>query len=225
MKKRGRRRGLFITLEGGEGSGKSTQARVLARALRQRGLRVELTREPGEGPLGREIRKILLRARRDIPPLAELFLYEADRAAHVERVRAALSSHDAVISDRFHDSTVVYQGFARGLDRRLIHDIHRAVLGGMAPDITVVVDIPADAGLLRARARNRAARTARAEGRFEAEALAFHRKVRRGYLALARREPRRVRVVDGTGSVREVHARVLALVEPILKGGAGRRGR
>jgi dTMP kinase len=194
----------FITLEGIEGCGKSTQARRLAAAIGPKAL---LTVEPGATELGVAIRTLLLEQRsREISPLAELFLFFADRAQHVhEVVRPALAAGRVVISDRYADSTVAYQSYGRGLSLELIRTVTQHATGGLVPDLTLLLDLPVEAGLARARRRGLA-------DRMESEDHAFHERVREGYLKLAAEEPARWAVVDATGSEDDVAVRIRAVV-------------
>lgn len=179
-------RGFFITMEGGDGSGKSTQAVRLARWLRGQGYRVTLTREPGGTRLGETLRAALLGAsRRD--PWTELLLFQAARAQHAaEVIRPRLQRGDVVVCDRYADSTMAYQGYGLGLDRRLIARLTQAVTRGAAPDLTLILDAPASAGLHRARRRQA----------MERRGLAFQRRVRAGFWAIARQAPGRCRVLS-----------------------------
>lgn len=190
---------MFITFEGIEGSGKSTALAEVARRLRQDGYMVRETREPGGCSLGREIRRILLNpATGEISPEAELFLYLADRAEHVAgHIRPALYKGELVLCDRYVDSTLAYQGFGRGLDLEKLRRLNNDATNSLAPHLTVLFDLEPETGLRRARSRNRAQQT-EAEGRFEAEDMAFHQAVRQGYQELARQDPARWRVVDAT---------------------------
>ena len=190
----------FLTLEGIEGSGKSTQARRLAATL---GPGVVLTREPGGTALGRGVRGLLLDpVHRGMAPAAEMLLFFADRAQHVaEVIRPALAQGQVVISDRYTDSSLAYQGYGRGLRLDLIYAMHEAGTGGLWPDLTLLLDLPAEQGLGRVASRGR-------HDRLEAEVLEFHERVRQGYLELAGREPQRWVVLDGVGSEDAVAARV-----------------
>ena len=203
-----RRKGAFITLEGVEGCGKTTQLRLLAAHLAERGFDVVATREPGGTPLAERIRDILLDpAHTDLCPAAELLLYGAARAQHVaEKIRPALAAGRVVVCDRFADSTTVYQGAGRGLAPDVVVACHRLASGGVWPDLTVVIDVPAATGLSRVRQQ-------RDTDRMEQEALTFHERVRAGFLALAREEPDRVKVVDGTRPVEAVAAEIAALAD------------
>jgi dTMP kinase len=210
---------VFITFEGMEGCGKSTQVERLGKSLESRGVRVILTFEPGATPAGETIRRILLdRGNRDLVPMAELCLYEADRAQHVARVvRPALERGDWVVCDRFFDATVVYQGLARGQEMALIRNLNRTVTGGLKPDLTVLLDCPVEEGLRRALQRDRS-RSDAGQDRFERETLDFHGAVRDGYLEVARSEPDRFVVIDATQGPDEVESQVLRSVEPWLAG-------
>ena len=197
-------RGIFITFEGPDGCGKSTHARLLARHLRNKGLRVLLTREPGGTHFSGALRRILLDNSSRISHMTELLLYCADRAEHVAKViKPALARYDAVISDRFTDATVVYQGYARGIPISLIERLAGEVCGGIKPERTVILDCDPKDALRRIRGRGR-------PDRFESEGIIFQEKVRRGYRLLARRYPRRIKVIachsniaDTQRSVRE----------------------
>ncbi len=188
-------RGRFITLEGGEGAGKSTQARRLAAALRRAGIDVVETREPGGSPGAEEIRGLLTTGEAGRwSPMAETLLHYAARADHLRRtIRPALAAGRWVISDRFADSTMAYQGYGHGLDREFIAMLAKAVLEGLQPDLTLVFDLPVEDGLARA------ARRAGGEDRYEKMAIRFHEALRRGYLAIAAAEPGRCAVIDASG--------------------------
>ena len=197
----------FITFEGIEGSGKSTQIALLAEALTARGLPHLVTREPGGTPAGESVRALLLDSSTRLGPAAELLLYAAARAEHLERViRPALASGRLVLCDRYLDATRAYQGYGRGLPLAWIESLNALEPLRQAPDRTLLIDLDPTLGLERARGRNRKA--AQDEGRFEAEDLAFHRRVRDGYLALAQAEPERFRVVDGDAPPDVVQTRI-----------------
>lgn len=202
---------LFITLEGPDGSGKSTQARLLAGALRARGLVVLETREPGGTPLGEAVRDIMLAP--DGPhatPLATAFLLSAARTQHVHDViRPALQRGEVVISDRYADSTLAYQVAGGGVDSGDVRTLTEIAVGGLFPDITVHVDVPARLGLERAGRRGDL-------NRLDAESTGFHERVADAYRLLAAREPERWTSVDGTASPDEVHAAIMRAIEPYL---------
>jgi dTMP kinase len=217
-------KGTFITFEGIEGSGKSTQIVLLANYLKSHGVKVVLTREPGGTLIGDQIRKVLLDpANRALDPSAELFLYSASRAQHLsEVILPALAAGTIVLCDRFSDATLAYQGYGRGLDRNMIRELDRIVTAGMRPDLTMLLDIDAVTGLARARGRN-SSRGLEGEARFENEEIAFHERVRQGYLALAKHEPERFRVVDATPApdriemeIRKIVVTVSGIAEPSL---------
>jgi len=208
--------GLFITFEGIEGCGKSTQIALLKGYLiEKKGREVLTVREPGGTLLGEKVRAILLESGQEPPdPWAELFLYEACRAQLVSRViKPALSAGKVVISDRFFDSTLAYQGFGRGLDVEKIEGLNALATGGLVPDLTFLVDCAEEVGLKRAWARINASMGAR-EDRFEKEELAFHRRVRDGFLEIARAAPR-VKVVDGSREISTVHGEIRDIIEGV----------
>jgi dTMP kinase len=209
---------MFITFEGIEGSGKTTQIKLLMPVLEAKGYDCVFTREPGATKIGHKIRAILLDAAHTaMLPLTELLLYEADRAQHVhEVIKPALAANKVVVSDRFFDATTVYQGYARGYDLELIQQIHRIVLGDLRPDLSVVLDLPVDLGLKRAWQRINAQSRDLPEDRFEKETIAFHEKVRQGYLTLARLEPERFRVIDANRNERAVHKEIAEIVLGLL---------
>lgn len=209
---------MFITFEGIEGTGKSTQIALLKAHLEAQGRGVLVTCEPGGSRIGAELRRVLLSLEnRDICPRAELFLYLADRAQHVAQVvRPALAAGQIVLCDRFADSTVAYQAFGRGLDPELLHQLNTQAVDGLWPDLTLLLDLDPETGLTRAVTRNRDEGKTVAEGRFEAESLAFHARVRQGYKTWAARFPQRIRIVDATGTVEEIAATVRHVVETRL---------
>lgn len=213
--------GRFITFEGIDGSGKSTQARLLASALRLRGIDVVETREPGGTSLGQRLRAVLLDSQEQVDPLAELLLYAADRAQHVRTLlRPALESNRIVLSDRYADATVAYQGAGRGFPPELIDQVVALATGGLKPDLTLIFDLSVAAGMARThrRAGSVASNSGAPKGdRLETEDAEFHTRVREAYLEIAAREPSRVRIIDATGSIEETHARVLEVVMPFLK--------
>jgi dTMP kinase len=210
-------RGLFVTFEGIEGSGKSTQLERLARRLAGTGRRVVVTREPGGTALGARIRALVL-APASTPPCAgaELLLYLADRAQHLaERIEPALAGGAIVLCDRFSDATLAYQGGGRALGVERLAALHRTLGLDRRPDRTLLFDLPAEHGLARARARN-SAQDLGAEARFEALSLEFHETVRRTYLELARADPQRIRIVPADAPPETVEARVAAAVADLV---------
>jgi dTMP kinase len=189
--------GLFITFEGPEGSGKSTQIRLLATALKRHGVPVVVTAEPGGSPVGLEIRRLLLKAPVKPSPEAELFLFLADRADHVSSViRPALERGTVVLCDRYTDSTLAYQGGGRGIPLSKLKHLNEEATGGLTPRLTFLMDLPVEKGLARAGKREGGKKD-----RMESERLAFHRRVRSTFLALAQKEPKRFRVLDATRNV------------------------
>jgi dTMP kinase len=208
-------RGLFITFEGTEGTGKSTQLGLLANDLRARGQKVLATREPGGTAFGRALRGMLLDpAAGTIAPFAELFLYLADRAQHAREVLGpALERGEWVLCDRFTDATLAYQGYGRGLDPSFIREANARAACGLVPDLTLLLEIEdVSVGVARARRRQAADGTAGVADRFEREQLAFHRRVLGGYRALAETEPQRIRRVPASLSPERLHEIVLAEV-------------
>ena len=200
-----RRRGLFITFEGPDGSGKSTQARMLAERLRGEGRDVLETVEPGGTLIGQQIRRILLDpANKELTPVSELLLMFAARAQNVEQwILPALDQGKIVISDRFTDSSIAYQGAGRGLGWEKVLEVDRIACQGLAPDLTLCIDIDTETGLARALARGGL------ETRLEQQAIEFHKRAREAYHGLARREPQRFRVIDGSGTPEAIAAKVL----------------
>jgi len=209
---------VFITFEGIEGTGKTTQITRLKQHMEDMGRQVLLTREPGGSRIGRELRRLLLTMESsDLTGETELFLYLADRAQHVrEVIRPALEQNKVVISDRFADSTVAYQGYGRGIDPKLLHSFNQTAIGEYGPDLTILLDIEPEIGLKRAMMRNMREQKVREEGRFEAEALPFHKKVREGYLTLAMLHRSRIRVVDAAQSPDEVANAIAAVVDECM---------
>jgi dTMP kinase len=211
--------GLFITIEGGEGVGKSTQARLLADRLRDSGVEVLLTREPGGTPVGDRIRELLLEPGVEMSPRTELFLYEASRAELVARVIGpALAHGDTVVCDRFFDSTTAYQAFGRGIDRQTVDTLNLDATGTIRPDVTVLLALDLDEAMRRA--------THGGADRMEGESLAFHRRVIEGFETLALTEPRRFVRVDATGTADEVATRLwdALQVRPAFVGSFGEPG-
>jgi dTMP kinase len=207
-------RGRFITFEGIDGSGKTTQMGLLAARLRERGLEAIETVEPGGTGIGNQIRRILLdSANHDLRPTSELLLYFASRAQNVEEcIRPALAAGKIVLCDRFTDSTVAYQGYARGLGVETVRTLDRIACQGLEPDLTLLIDVDLDAGLARMRARNASERAS--ETRMDEQSLEFHRKVRDAYMALAKEHAARFRVIDGRSDPETVAAKVWEAVAP-----------
>ncbi|OGQ56561.1 MAG: dTMP kinase [Deltaproteobacteria bacterium RIFCSPLOWO2_02_FULL_53_8] len=206
--------GLFITFEGIEGCGKTTQAALLDEHLRSKGVETLLMREPGGTALGEKVRGILLTSEgAGIDAIAELFLYEACRAQLVNDViRPALAKGITVICDRFIDSTVAYQGFGRGIDIAAITSANTIATNGLSPDITLLIDCPPEAGIRRALSRLDADAGPR-EDRFEREALAFHTKVQGGYLKLAASNPDRIKVINGEREIPLIHKEICDIIK------------
>jgi dTMP kinase len=197
--------GVFITIEGGEGVGKSTQARLLVDRLHAAGATVLRTREPGGTPVGDRIRELLLDPAARMAPSTELLLYEASRAELVSTViEPALARGESVVCDRFYDSTTAYQAYGRGIDAELIHALNMTATGGVRPDATVYLALPVEDAMPRA--------THGGADRMEAESLDFHRRVVEGFEAIAAAEPGRVLRIDARGDVCDVAARVWSAV-------------
>src|SRR3990172_9421774 len=220
----------LISFEGGDGSGKTTQLKLLDNYLASSGKLCLSTREPGGTTLGEMIRKILLEAGKvEIAYPTELFLYLADRAQHVhEVIRPALASGTLVLCDRFTDSTLAYQGYGRGVDLGMLRRLNEVASGGITPDITFLLDCPVELGLSRAEERSSIIhsqssatedRASRAEDRFEREEVEFHERVRKGFLELARTEPGRIHVLDASRAVRDLHEEIRKIVDEKLANG------
>ena len=203
--------GKFITFEGIEGCGKTTQIKLLNEYLQSKGFKTILTREPGGTTIGDKIRQILLDpANKKMHPLTELLLYGASRAQHVEElIRPALSEGKIVLCDRYSDSTTAYQGAARRVDKKILASLDAIATSGLVPDITIVVDVAPTVGLSRVAGRG-------APDRFEQETLAFHERVRQGYFTLAKGNPKRVKIVDGSKEIEEVHGEIIKVIEKFL---------
>jgi dTMP kinase len=212
---------MFITLEGIEGSGKTTQIQAIAQWLRSMGRACLTTREPGGTPIGEQIRSVLLHPdNHDLSPTAELLLYVADRVQHLETVvRPALADGKVVVCDRYFDATLVYQGYARGIDREMIRRLHQLACNGLKPDLTLLLDLAPEAGLARAWRRIHSDMTHKQESRFEKETLAFHQRVRAGYLDLAHREPQRFVCIDAAADEPVVRSRIEAVLKKHITSG------
>lgn len=212
------RRGKFITFEGLDGTGKSTQMRKLAAVLREAGHKVIETREPGGTPTAEKIRKVLLDSgTAGLAPLAEMALMFASRAQHIaEVIEPGLAAGAIVLCDRFTDSTEAYQGSGRKLGSEAVRELHRVLCGDLRPDLTILMDSDAGASVSRARRRNKrrskSAGRSHDENRFEQESRAFFARVREGYMAIAKREPGRMALVDARGAPERTHEKIIAIV-------------
>jgi len=210
-------RGRFITFEGIDGSGKSTQLRLLAGDLRVTGFDVLTTLQPGGTPLGRRLREAFLETEENVHPMAELLLFAADRAQHVNfLIKPALATGRIVISDRYADATAAYQGAGRGFDEKIINQVIRLATDGLKPDLTLFFDIPIEKAILRTSARTDN-ETIKNKNRMDSETTDFYERVRAAYLKIAAKETKRFKVVDADGSIENVHARVSELVNKFLK--------
>lgn len=212
------RRGLFITFEGTEGSGKSTQMKLLSDRLAARNYAVTENQEPGATDIGRQIRRIFLDpANHNMAPMTELLLVFASRAqAAADIIRPALNRGDIVLSDRFTDSTLAYQGEARGIGFEKVLAAHKLALGDLKPDLTICVQVAVEAGLERAHKRNARSCEEISEARLDQQDLAFHRRVSEGYHRISSLEPERFRIVDGSGSVADVAERIWLVVAQVI---------
>jgi len=206
---------LFITFEGGEGCGKSVQAKVLYRRLAQLAIPALLTHEPGGTPFSKKLSRYLKWTDdRDISPMTELMLFNASRAQLVtEVIQPSLESGIAVICDRYADSTTAYQGYGRGLDLEMVKVVNAAATQGLKPDLTVLLDLPVEAGLARKRGKR--------QDRFEQEEIAFHQRVRDGYLKMAADDPQRWLVIDGTQSKAKIAQIIWQRISQLLSHGKG----
>lgn len=213
---RKKRPSLFITFEGIDGCGKSTQVKLFARTLERQGIRPVVTREPGGTKLGEGVRRLVLpRASTGMDPRMEVLLYFAARAQNVaEVILPALKRGRIVLCDRFTDASLAYQGYGRGIELGFIRELHRVACQGLKPDLTLVVDIDPRTSVRRARKRNRG--EGPDEGRFEQEKTGFHRRVRQGYLELIRAEPRRLKLIPGEQSIGAIHQAIVARSRPLL---------
>jgi len=198
----------FITFEGGEGGGKSTQVKLLARSLENAGLNAVLTREPGGAPEAEEIRNLLVSgAVERWQPMSEVFLHYAARIEHVTRtVKPALAQGNWVISDRFADSTMAYQGYGHNLNRDDLKRLYRLALGDFRPGLTLILDLPVEAGLARAGQRGDS------EDRYERMGNGFHQRLRDGFLEIAKADPARCRIIDASDSIDGVHEQIISQV-------------
>jgi len=207
-------RGRFISFEGIDGSGKSTQLAMLADALRGRGFDVLTTREPGGTPLGKRLRQTFLETEETIAPLAELLLFAADRAQHVEfLIKPALDEGKIIISDRYADATFAYQGAGRGFSETAVNEIIEIATGGLKPDLTLFFDLPVERAAERT---NNRSESGERKNRMDKETAEFYGRVRGAYLKIAEREPARFRIVNADGAATEIHARVMEIVANFL---------
>ena len=207
-------RGKFITFEGIDGSGKSTQLRLIAGDLRFRGHNILTTQEPGGTPLGRRLREVFLETDENVAPMAELFCYAADRAQHVEfLIKPALAEGKIVISDRYADATTAYQGAGRGFSPIVIKQVIKLATDGLKPDLTIFFDLPVEAALLRTNKRDQMGEL---KNRLDKENSEFYTRVRQSYLEIIAKEPKRFRIVDATHSVEEIHKEVLEIITKFL---------
>ena len=211
-------RGKFITFEGPEGSGKSTQARLLVQDLKNDGWDVVVTREPGGTAIGDAIRAILLNPEiAEMDSVTELLLLAASRAQNVsQRVKPALARGCVVVCDRFTDSTLAYQGYGRKFDLKLLRSLNAIATGGVFPDLTILLDLPVEVGLERAKALKKAEARGQTGDRFEQEEVDFHRRLRAGFLELAAAEPKRFRVIPVQAEMEATHKQVAGAVREFL---------
>jgi dTMP kinase len=205
-------RGIFISFEGIEGTGKTTQVKLLVKHLREKGFRIIRTEEPGGTLISLKIRELLLSLEnRDMDPVTELLLYNASRVQHIKEViLPAIEKGDIVITDRFSDSTVAYQGYGRGIDLKLIDSLDNISTSRLRPDITIILDIDAETGLRRNREINK-------NDRLEQEHISFHEKVRKGFIDIASKEPERVKLVDCSVSLEDVHRKILNIIDGFIE--------
>jgi len=202
-------RGKFITFEGADGSGKTTQIEMIKKYLEEKGYECLLTREPGGSNLGNKIREILLHYDGEVDSLCELLLYMADRAQHVNTIiRPALERGQIVLCDRYTDSSVAYQGYARGLDVEKIIELNKIATENLEPDLTIVFDVETETAIKR---------VGEIKDRLEQEGIEFHKKLRKGYLELAKRFPQRIKVINANLSIEEVFSQVINALEDSMK--------
>lgn len=207
--------GKLITLEGIDGSGKSTQLRMLASELRLQEFDILTTMEPGGTPLGRRLRAAFLETEEAVTPIAELLLFSADRAQHVNfLIKPAIAEGKIVISDRYADATFAYQGAGRGFPEKLVKQVIEIATGGLKPDLTLFFDLPVEKALQRTRSAREETRT---NNRMDSETSDFYNRVRQAYLQIAEREPKRFRIIDASISVSEIHSKVLEIVMEFLE--------
>ena len=202
-------KGLFITFEGADGCGKTTQIMLLDKYLRENGYKTLLTREPGAKGLGEKIREILLNYDGEVSSTCESFLFLADRAQHIDCViKPAITNGVIVLCDRHTDSTIAYQGYGRGVDINKLKELNEIAVNGLKPDLTFVFDIDAKTSM---------ARVGNEKDRMESAGIEFFEKVRKGYLEISKQEPERVKVIDSTKSIEEIHKKVLELIKNVIR--------
>ncbi|MBX3243349.1 MAG: dTMP kinase [Acidobacteria bacterium] len=207
-------RGQFITFEGIDGSGKSTQLRMLTGDLRGRGTDIVVTREPGGTPLGRRLREAFLETEETVAPIAELLLFAADRAQHVELlIKPALAEGRTVISDRYADATFAYQGAGRGFETETVNSVIELATGGLKPDLTLFFDVTVERAIERMSTRDG---QGVAKNRMDDETAEFYADVRKAYLGIAEREPERFKVIDANGSIEVTHAKMMEIINAFL---------
>lgn len=199
--------GLFITFEGADGCGKTTQIQLLDKYLKEKGFNTLLTREPGSKGLGVKLREILLNYDGEVSPQAELFLFLADRAQHIDCIiKPAVKEGAIVLCDRHTDSTLAYQGYGRGLDLNRINSLNEIATGGLKPDLTVVFDIDVETSMQR---------VGKEKDRMESAGMEFFNRVRNGYLEIAKQEPDRVKVINSSDTIENIHKQVVELIEAL----------
>jgi dTMP kinase len=205
------KKGVFITFEGIDASGKTTQVKRTVRYLKSKGFNVLFLREPGGEPIAEKIRKILLKSKSSIIPITELMLYLGSRSQLVQkRIIPALKSKKIVVCDRFSDSTLAYQGYGRGLDIKWIKSLNKKSTLGIKPDLTLFIDVPLKVQIQRAKKKIN-------KDRLEKESLAFYGKIRRGYLKIANEDKKRVKIIDGSGTIKQTWGKVKKVIEEFLK--------
>lgn len=201
-------KGLFITFEGADGCGKTTQIKLLDEYLRSKGFKTLLTREPGAKGLGEKLREILLNYNGEVSPVCESFLFLADRAQHIDCIiKPAIESGVIVLCDRHTDSTVAYQGYGRGLDINRIRELNKIAVGSVSPDLTIVFDVDVETSMKR---------VGKEKDRMESAGVEFFERVRNGFLEIAKQEPDRVKVIDSTKSIESIHELVSELVKNVI---------
>jgi len=208
-------RGKFITFEGIDGSGKSTQLRMLASELLMQGFKVLMTCEPGGTPLGRRLREAFLETEENVLPLAELLLFAADRAQHVNfLVKPAIEEGKIVISDRYADATFAYQGAGRGFPEKTVNQVIELATDGLKPNLTLFFDLPIEKALLRMNSRSH---NGEQKNRMDKETAEFYERVRAAYLKIAANEPERFRIINASRSIDEIHTKVMEIVSEFLE--------